>query len=67
MTASAVTVRSMGFEVSILLWIGVLLLVVGLFFALAGRRPARRQRKQRDEAARIGAEAAARRHRIVDE
>lgn len=62
MRTIALTVRSMGLEVSILIWVGIALLVAGLFFAFVGRRPARLQRKQRDEAARIGAEAAARRH-----
>lgn len=50
---------AMGVDVPMLLWIGGALLVLGLFFALAGRRPARRERKHREEAARIGADAAA--------
>ena len=40
----AFSIYNMGIDVPILLWIGVALLVLGLFFALAGRRPARRRR-----------------------
>lgn len=49
----------MGVDAPMLLWIGGVLLILGLFFALAGRRPASRTRRAREEAARIGAEGAA--------
>ncbi|WP_153503904.1 hypothetical protein [Cumulibacter manganitolerans] len=43
----ALDIRSMGIDVPVLLWIGAALLVLGLFFALAGRRPAHRRRPPR--------------------
>lgn len=42
MPTAATTLHAMGVEVPLLLWIGAGLLLLGLFFALAGRRPARR-------------------------
>lgn len=55
----AASIVRMGVDAPMLLWIGGVLLILGLFFALAGRRPASRTRRAREEAARIGAEGAA--------
>ena len=42
----AAEVVLMGVDVAVLLWICLALVVAGLSFALAGRRPARRERKE---------------------
>ena len=46
MQPAAITILSLEFDAILLLWIGAALLILGLFFALAGRRPTRRNSRR---------------------